>query len=359
MSSSCRAKLPRSSASSTRATRGRRRRRPLFFALALVIAACEGGPLGPTVAPLASDDNVGTRATFAVAAPAGLFGLDATAKTLGHIVRLPAGAIPSSPTLDQSRKALVFALLQTTEKEGLGSDIYSVNLDGSDLRPLVTHERPNVFYASPSLDRAADLLYVHRRSAEGDLRQAAVARTEDSIERIDLRTRERRTILADAAEPTLSPDGKSLLFVHLSRGDQDGLWTAAADGSSAGPFLKTRDSFVFQQAPRFSPNGRQVVVSAAGHLVNGGAPPSDHAGAAGGRSAHLGIQSEVFVAPVEGTALRSIATPSDDVVPAWSPEGGRIAFIVLGTFYVVAQADGAVQLSQRIPLLYGDPVWLR
>ena len=33
--------------------------------------------------------------------------------------------------------------------------------------------------------------------------------TEDRIERVDLRTGERRTILMDAAEPTVSADGKT------------------------------------------------------------------------------------------------------------------------------------------------------
>ena len=360
MSSSCRARPATSSASNPGTSRGRRQRRPLLFAPALAVAfvACTTGPIGTAPQAIPSGAGVGTRAAFAVAAPAGLIGFDATGKELGQIVRLPPGTTASSPTLDPRGKTIVFALSQTTDNHDLGSDIYSVNLDGSDLRPLLKHDRPGVFYASPALDRGGGFLYVHRRAADLDLSRPAAARSEDSIERVDLSSGERRTIVTDAAEPTISPDGQVLVFVHLNRGDQSGLWTARADGSASGPFLKSRDTFVFLQAPRISPTGRELVLSSAGHVVTRLSEATASKPTGGGRSIHLDIPSEIFIAPLGGGALRSIATTGDDVVPAWSPDGSRIAYIALATFYVISSADGSVQVAQPIGVRYGDPVWL-
>ena len=331
-------------------------------ALAALFFACQGGQLGAR--PVPSEVGVGTRAAFAVATPAGLIGLDAEGKMLGHIVRLPPGATPSAPTLDPSGNAIVFALSQTTEAV-FGSDIYSVRLDGTDLRPLVQRDGPNVFYASPSFDRAGGLLYFHRRApAAGGARYANFdfVEIEDSIERVDPRTGERRTILKDAAEPTIAPDGKIIVYLHMVRGQQDGLWIAATDGTGAQPFFKTRDAFWFLQAPRLSPTGREVVFSSAGHTQSRRAPGMPAAGrvGAGGRLAHLEIPSEIFVAPLEGTSLRSIATTGDDIVPAWSLDGTRVAYVVVGAFTVVSTADGAVvRRAEGLGFFYGDPVWLR
>ena len=135
----------------------------LLFAAILV--ACQAGPLSEAAPTLPSEVGVGPRATFAVAASVGLIGLAADGKLLGHIVRLPPGAAPSAPTVDPTGRAIVFALAQTTGDAGFGSDIYIVNLDGGELRALLKHDRPNVFYASPTFDRTTGLLYVHRRAA--------------------------------------------------------------------------------------------------------------------------------------------------------------------------------------------------
>ena len=88
---------------------------------------------------------------------------------------------------------------------------------------------------------------------------------------------------------------------------------------------------------------------------DGGSPPSGN----GGRLAHLDIPSELYVAPLDGTSLRSITTTMDDVVPAWSSDSTKIAFVAMGTFYVVSVQDAAVLVkAQTAAFNYGDPVFL-
>ncbi len=63
---------------------------------------------------------------------------------------------------------------------------------------------------------------------------------------------------------------------------------------------------------------------------------------------------------VDGTSLRPIATTGDDIVPAGSPDGLRVAYVVVGTFFVVSAASGAVILrAGGLGFSYGDPLWLR
>src|SRR5213594_149851 len=136
-----------------------------------------------------------------------------------------------------------------------------------------------------------------------DARQSsrpARSSNEDSIERLDLRSGERKRILMNGADPALSPDGKLIVYVHLTQGQPDGLWSANIDGSSARPFFKTKDTWWYLQAPRFSPNGCEIVFSAAGHTV-----ASLPIGAKAG-FAHLNIPSELYVAPCDGTSVKAI-----------------------------------------------------
>jgi Tol biopolymer transport system component len=66
------------------------------------------------------------------------------------------------------------------------------------------------------------------------------------------------------------------------------------------------------------------------------------------------------VAPIDGSSIRAIFTTSDDVVPSWSPDGARVAFILRATFYVLSASDGAViTKTPNVAVIYGDPVWLK
>jgi len=250
-----------------------------------------------------------------------------------------------------SGTALAFALTQQPDpKRGFGSDIYTVNLDGTNLKPIVQHEDNNVFYASPRFDASGNVLYVHRRAAI--ITNGSYAGNEDNIVRIDLRTGESKRIIKDGADPTISPDGKMIVYVHLRDSQIDALWRADIDGSNAAPLLKTKDAFWYLQAPRFQPTGCEIVFSAAGHTVA--------RGSAGGKLAHLSIPSELFLVPCDGTSVKSVGQTGDDVVPAWSPDGGRIAYVGSGGFFVLdVKSQSTRTIAQGQDFFFGDLVWLR
>jgi len=326
-------------------------------------------------------EAAGLRAAFILANPAGLLALDENARTLGRVVDLPANSAPATPTLHPSGKSVAFAITQVpTKTTGFGSDIWTANLDGTGMRPLVEHEGDTIFYASPRFDPTGNVLYVHRRAAI--LKNGSFVGNEDAILRIDLRTGERKTLLADGADPALSPDGRTLVYVHLKDGQGDGLWTANADGTGAHPLLKGKDTFWYIQSPRFDPAGQRIAFSGAGHSATAvdrmlartaGAPSAAVVGARaaaafgaplaavdGAPLAHLGVPSEIFLVPLDGSSVKSIGQTGDDVTPAWSPDGTRLAFIGTGAFYTLALADGSVKsLAQGNDFFFGDLLWIR
>ncbi|MGH2499646.1 MAG: TolB family protein, partial [Candidatus Limnocylindria bacterium] len=303
--------------------------------------------------------GAGEGAAFLLANPAGLLAFDEEARLLGRIVDLAPQSAPSTPALHPSRESIAFAYIrQPDPRTGFGSDIFTVKLDGTGLRPLVEHEAENVFYASPRFDPSGNLLYFHRRAAV--VQGGQYVGNEDTIERLDLRTGERRRVVSDAADPDISPDGRALVYVRVVNGQIEGLWTASSDGTGARPFFRTRDTFWYLQAPRFSPSGREVVFSAAGHSQSGLPQGPASRARSGAKRAHLGIPSDLFLAPADGSSVRSIGQTGDDVVPAWSPDGGRIAYIGTGAFFALTVADGTVRvLAQGEDFFFGDLIWLR
>jgi Tol biopolymer transport system component len=323
--------------------------RALALGALLLASACTAPPQTSTPPPKTLADQ----ATFLLANPAGLTLLDDSCRALGKLVDLPAQSAPAYPAMHPSRKSIAFGItLLAAKKSGFGSDIYTVNLDGTGMRPLVEHEGENVFYASPRFDPTGNVLYFHRRAAIVTASGQYLG-NEDSVERVDLRTGERKRLLKDAADPDISPDGRTIVFVHVVDGQLDptGLWIAGIDGSDPHK-LFGRDSFYYVQTPRFAPRGDAIVFSGAGHTVTRVSRTP--------KLAHLSVPSELFLTGLASPALRSVTQTVDDVAPAWSADGSRLAYVGTGAFFVVTMADQSVKTcAQGQDFFFGDVLWLR
>ena len=290
-------------------------------------------------------------ATFILANPAGLSCLDDSANVLGRIVELPPTAAPALPALSFDRKQVLFALTQGVDpKTGFGTDIYAVNLDGTDLHAVVPHESENVFYDTPRYDPTGTYLYFHRNAAV--MQNGTYVGNESTIERLNVKNGERTRILTDAADPSISHDGKLITFIHLNKdGQNDNVWVANSDGSGAHVIFK--DTFFYVQAPRFSPTTDDIVFCAAGHAA-------PKAGTGLPHDAHLGIPSEIFVVKADGTDLRSVAQTGDDTFPAWSLDGRRIAYVSTGGFFEMSATDFSIRtLASGQNFFFGDITWLK
>jgi Tol biopolymer transport system component len=180
-----------------------------------------------------------------------------------------------------------------------------------------------------------------------------------------IETGEVQALVQDAINPALSPDGQRLAFIKLDLATGLGqLMLGDAVGAQAQPIQRPEAPFAAVLAPRWAPDGEQLVFAA-----SDGAPTSDAGEGAlrplidrllGVRVAEAhGLPADLWVVDATGGSLRKLTNQGiDDPRAAWSPDGGRLAYSV-GIASGVMILDVASGQEQRLTDQgdYGGIAW--
>lgn len=205
--------------------------------------------------------------------------------------------------------------------------LYRVDLQGDSLGPAIAGSargiEPAVRGGRVVFTRPVDgLATVHAADLGGD----AEALTESD---------------ESEANPTLSPDGETLVFSRLVD-DIPKLFIAEADASNAERLTADFGSNdTLENAPSFSPEGDEVVFSA----TPAGVP-------------------DLFVADVATGETRLLHGEDRTLIePAWDPEGGRVAFAAAevgssADLYVFDMEGETAEAVVTGAGSYAQPAWL-
>jgi eukaryotic-like serine/threonine-protein kinase len=183
--------------------------------------------------------------------------------------------------------------------------------------------------------------------------------------------------------PSLSPDGRSLLYVKATDGNAD-IYLQRVGGGN--PLNLTRDSPADDTQPAFSPDGLQIAFRSdregGGLFVMGATGESPHritsvgynpAWSPDGRK--IAFATEGVANPLErrqtsqlwivdmATEEKRLLSPGDAVQPSWSPSGKRIAYWGIPNgkgrriLWTVAAAGGSPVAVIDDGAVNWDPVW--
>jgi Tol biopolymer transport system component/mono/diheme cytochrome c family protein len=285
--------------------------------------------------------------------------------------------LAAEPALSPDGLTLAFTLLPLPAPGSTGAvtsapgtDIYLLTLRDGVQHQVLAHDQPGTLIEA--LNWTPDgraLIYAFSTpllTATGQL-----TGTHHEVQRLDLTTGQRTTLIADALSPNLSPDGTALAYVASNpQTFETSLWLANADGSGRRQLVGTQGGFSDFLAPRFSPDGAQIAFSVAGGPGVEQPQPSPPTSGAPQRllrwlsaplapqsAAAHGLPGDLWLVGRDGQGVQRLtALYEDQPIPAWSSDGQWVAILGGGGIYFV-RADGTTLVRRSKVGGAGALIW--
>jgi Tol biopolymer transport system component len=270
--------------------------------------------------------------------------------------------------------AYVLATTPTGQGQDWGNDVYLANVDGSGVRLVLKHDMPGALIDALSWTRDGTGLIAGYNRAVFDS-QGRYLNSILRVDRVTIATGASATLLSNASQPSLSWDGKQIVYVTFTSPDlrESALALANSDGSEGRRILPNLVGFQAYFAPHLSPDGKRLVFAAVGGPLS--PSPTPHGGsaplpAALRRLATFGTAwprvlpveadgspYQVWVVNLDGSDLHPVANLREDLpFPLWSADGRSILFLGAAALYY-ANADGSDLKRIDHGVAHGEIAW--
>ncbi|MFN8567131.1 MAG: LpqB family beta-propeller domain-containing protein [Kouleothrix sp.] len=271
---------------------------------------------------------------------------DSGTGTLTQLTQLAEGSYPEYPSFSPDGQRIAFVVITpapvTSTLPLPTSALYVMNADGSAMRPVWQPAEGllGLFTWAPD----GQWLYVAANGVK--LGQAGASSDRQlGLVKLDLASGAATPLLADALDPSLSRDGTQLAFLKLSAdGYTMSLNIARPDGSGARELIGGKDFQGFY-APRFSPDGKRIIVAAIGgpdtdtqgHPITAATPSllERTLGLLAPASAEAhGLPWDLWEINADGSGLRRLTRFYEDLpMIAFAPDGTQAAIMGVGGIY--------------------------
>lgn len=276
---------------------------------------------------------------------------------------------------DGKQIAYSYAPPPASDSDEPQSGISLMNADGSNKRQLLAPAQ-NENLEAPEWSPDGKYIYFHTARFLYDDQGNFTGQAWD-VERYDLAANKRTKLIVNAEEPSVSPDGKQMVYEEIMPEDDSAaqqaasiptlpsgaqttplpqgsmrLMVAAADGSNQTQVVGGT-AFVTLFAPKLSPDGKRIVFGAIGGPTNVSAicqisvpptptPPQGYKPVSGLASpAFHGLPWDVWEVNADGTGLTRLTAMSEDTPDAlWFNDSSHIAFIGVTGLYVLDLSKG-------------------